>query len=168
MSASDWQPLQPPSSYTQEEVQQILHLAIARRTEQGELSRQELWEIAAELEIDSESLQAAERDWLNGKWLQEKRQEFNRYRRQQLKQKAVRFLIANTFLVSLDLLTTGLLTWSKIVLLIWGLLLSLDAWKTFQTEGEAYEQAFQRWNLKNEMKQSFTTLWNKLKQTWQG
>ena len=160
--------LQPPQSYSQEEVQQILYLAITRKADQGELSREQLWEIAAELDIDSESIQAAEEDWLNNRLLDRKRQEFDRYRRDQLKQKAIRYLIVNTFLVSLDLLTAGILSWSKFVLIIWGLGLSLETWKTFQTKGEVYEQAFQSWNLKNEVKQSLTSLWNKLKQAWQG
>jgi hypothetical protein len=164
MSASE---LQPPQSYTQEDVQQILHLAIARKTDQGELSREQLWEIATELEIDGESLQAAEQDWLNQRFLAEKRQEFDIYRRERLKQKAIRYLIVNGFLVTLDFLSGGVLSWSLYLLLIWGLGLSLDTWKTFQSKGEAYEQAFQKWNLKNEMKQTLTSLWNKIKKAWQ-
>jgi hypothetical protein len=164
MSASE---LQPPQSYTQEDVQQILHLAIARKTDQGELSREQLWEIAAELEIDGESLQAAEQDWLNQRFLAKKRQEFHIYRRELLKQKAIRYLIVNGFLVTLDFISGGVLSWSLYILLLWGLGLSLDTWKTFQSKGEAYEQAFQKWNLKNEMKQTLATLWNKIKQAWQ-
>ncbi len=60
MSASD---VQPPKSYRKEEVQEILNLAIARKTEIEELSRAQLWEIAAELDIDIDSLQLAEQDW---------------------------------------------------------------------------------------------------------
>jgi hypothetical protein len=164
MSASE---LQPPQSYSQEDVQQILHIAIARKTDTEELSREQLWEIAAELEIDNESLQAAEREWLNSRALDRKRQEFNIYRQDILKNKTTRYLIVNAFLVSLDFLAGGGLSWSLYILLMWGLGLALDTWKTFQTKGDAYEQAFQRWNLKNEMKQTITSFWNKLKQSWQ-
>ena len=163
MSASE---SQPPKSYSQEEIQQILQLAIARQTDKGELSREQLWEIAAELEIDRNCLQAAEYDWLNQKLLEQKRQAFDIYRREQFKQKTIKYLIVNAFLVTLNLIGAGTLSWSLYVLLGWGLLLSLDAWKTFQSKGEAYEQAFQSWNLKHEMKRSIESLWDRLKKDW--
>jgi hypothetical protein len=164
MSASE---MQPQQTYTQEDVQHILQLAIAKKTDPGELSREQLWEIAAELDIDNESMQAAEREWLNSRFLNKKRQEFAIYRRDLLKQKTVKYLIVNIFLISLDSISGGTLSWSLYILLIWGLGLSLDCWKTFQTKGAAYEQAFQRWNLKNEMKQSLSSFWTWIKQTWQ-
>ncbi|MGK7873807.1 MAG: 2TM domain-containing protein [Xenococcaceae cyanobacterium] len=164
MSASE---IQPPQSYNQEELQQILQLAIARKECDGELSREQLWEIAAELGIDKNSIQAAEQDWLQGQLVEQKRQAFDAYRRERLKQKAIKYLIVNTFLVSLNFFSASTLSWSLYILLLWGLLLSLDAWKTFQSKGEAYEQAFQRWNLKQEMKLSMQSLWDRLKKAWQ-
>ncbi len=164
MSASD---VQPPESYRPDEVQEILHLAIARKTDGSELSRTQLWEIATELDIDADSLKAAELDWLKGKIIERKRQEFDHYRQAQLKQKAVRYAIINGFLLMINFISAGTISWSLYALLILGLPLSLNIWKTFQTEGEAYEQAFQRWSLKKEMKESISSLWNKLKKAWQ-
>lgn len=154
---------QPPQVYSQEEIQQILQLAIARQTDREELSREQLWEIAAELEITTESIQAAEQDWLNRKFVDQKRLSFDKYRREQFKQKVVRYLIANSFLVLLNLITAHALSWSLYIVILWGLGLALGAWKTFESQGEAYEQAFQRWQFKNEMKQSFASLWEKIK-----
>lgn len=159
--------VQPPESYSQNDVQEILHLAITRTTDSSELSRTQLWEIATELDIDLDSLRAAEHDWLNGKIIERKRQEFDYYRQEQLKQKAVRYVIINGFLVMINFLSSGTLSWSLYTLLILGLPLSLDTWKVFQTEGEAYEQAFQRWSLKKQMKESLSGLWDKLKKAWQ-
>ena len=163
MSASE---VQPPESYSKEEIQEILHLAIARKTEVAELSRTQLWEIAAELDIDPESLQIAEQDWLSQQQHQQKQKEFDQYRREQLKQKTVRYLIINGFLMVINFLAIGTLSWSLYVLLLLGLPLALDTWKTFQSEGEAYEKAFQRWYVKKEMKESISTLWNRIKKAW--
>ncbi|MEA5533598.1 2TM domain-containing protein [Crocosphaera sp. XPORK-15E] len=163
MSASD---VQPPESYRKEDIQEILHLAIARKTEGEELSRTQLWEIAAELEIDPESLQIAEQDWLSQKQRQHKRIEFDRYRREQLKQKTVRYTIINAFLMLINFLGAGTLSWSLYLLLLLGLPLALDTWKTWQTEGEAYEQAFQQWYFKKEIKESVSSVWNKIKKAW--
>ncbi|MGH2412316.1 MAG: 2TM domain-containing protein, partial [Microcystaceae cyanobacterium] len=108
-----------------------------------------------------------ELDWLNQKALDKKRQEFDRYRRHRFSQKTVKYVIVNIFLVSLNIISAGAITWSLYILLLWGLVLTLEAWTTFQAKGEAYEQAFQHWHLKNEVKQSLTSLWNKLKRAWQ-
>jgi hypothetical protein len=164
MSASD---LQPPQFYSPEEIQQILQLAIARQADKGELSRQHLWEIATELEIEPRSLEAAEQDWLKGKVIQQKRQEFDRYRSEQFKHKAVKYLIANVFFVSLNLISAGMLSWSLYILLLWGLKLTLDAWNTFQVKGDAYEKDFQNWYLKGEIKRSLFNFWDNLKKFWQ-
>jgi hypothetical protein len=160
--------LQTPEFYSQEDVQQILNLAIARKTDQGELTKSQLGEIAAELDIHKASLQAAELEWLTQKKLDQKRLEFNRYRQEKLKQKTIRYLIINIFLITLNFISSHTLSWSIYVLLILGLPLVLNSWKTWQTTGEAYEEAFQRWNLKNEMKESFLSLWDIIKRAWQG
>jgi len=47
--------------------------------------------------------------------------------------------------------------------LLMGLPLSLSAWKTFQNQGIAYEEAFKRWKIKEEMKESFSNLWTQIK-----
>lgn len=159
--------LQPPESYTQEDVQQILQLALASKNPKEELSRKELLEMAADLEIQGESLEAAEKAWLVQKSNDLQRVTFDLYRKDRLKQKAVGFAIVNTFLISLNLVATGTLSWSLYILLLWGLKLSLDTWKTFQSKGEGYERAFQSWKFKQEMKSSVGNIWEKVKQGWQ-
>jgi len=152
--------------YTQEEIQEILKMAIARqtdKTEKEELSRENLQEIALELGIDPNSIETAERDWLALKHQQKKHQEFQIYRRGIFKQKLGKYLIVNSFLISLNILAVGGLSWSVYILLIWGLKLSLEGWQTFQSEGKAYDTAFSFWQLKQEMKQAATTIWQRLK-----
>lgn len=160
-------PLQYPQSYTQEDIQQILQLAIAHKADRDDLTREQLLEIATELDIDTQSLEAAEIQWFQLKTLAQKRQAFDLYRRSQFKQKATRYLIINTFLVSFNLLVVGALTWSLYILLFWGLAIALNAWKTFQTQGEQYEKAFQRWEFQNELKRTAATVWDKLQKAWQ-
>ncbi|MEO1466898.1 MAG: 2TM domain-containing protein, partial [Cyanobacteria bacterium J06633_1] len=61
----------------------------------------------------------------------------------------------------------GTLSWSLYVLLSWGLGVALDGWKAYQTSGEDYEQAFQRWSVQNDVKQTVATVWTKVQQVWQ-
>ncbi|ELR97516.1 2TM domain-containing protein [Gloeocapsa sp. PCC 73106] len=164
MTASE---LQQPQFYEPEEVQEILRIAIARKGEQEGLSREQLWEIAAELDIDPEYIQAAESDWLNQKKLNLKKQEFNLYLREELKQSIARYLIVNVFLITLNLTLVGSLSWSWYILLFWGLGISLKTWKTIQLKGKNYEQAFESWYFRQEMKRSLGNFWLWTKKTWQ-
>ncbi len=138
-------------SYHQEDIQQILNLAIARQSNDGEFTRTQLVEIADELGISAETLIAAEQEWLLRKDEIQKRGEFNLYRHKQLKKSIGKYVIVNSFLIILNLLSAGQLSWSLYILLIWGLWLGLRAWNTYQLEGEDYERAFQRWYRKHQL-----------------
>lgn len=150
-----------PQLYQQEDAQAILQLAFARKEENGELTRSQLWEIAMELGISPEDLEAAEGEWLATRGEFQQKQAFNRYRKNRFKHRLVRYLIVNGFLIVLNLLATGGLSWSAYILLAWGLGLSLDAWKTYQTQGEQYDRAFGRWRLRQQVGRSIGNFANK-------
>lgn len=154
-------------SYHQEDIQQILQIAIARQAYEGEFSREQLLEIAAELEISPECLQVAEREWLAQQADLQKRQDFNAYRRGQLQKRFGNYAIVNSFLVLLNLVNAGELSWSLYILLFWGLGLGLNAWNTYQSKGEEYERAFHKWHRQHQLKQSLNTALNKWLKAWQ-
>ncbi|MEM7590225.1 MAG: 2TM domain-containing protein [Cyanobacteria bacterium P01_A01_bin.83] len=157
-----------PDSYNQEDIQQILQLAIAKHHTEEELTRQQLWEIAAELDISNATIREAERDWLDQKVIDRQRRAFDLHRRQKFKQKLTKYAIVNTFILSFNLIVAGTLSWSLYILLFWGLGVALNGWKAYQSKGEDYEKAFQRWSFQNEVKQTVATVWTKLQQAWQG
>jgi len=152
-------------SYHQEDIQQILNIAIARQANHEELSREELVEIAAELGISAENLLEAEQEWLIQQDQRQKHHEFNLYRRSQLKKRFGKFLIINSSLVGLNLVSTGELSWSLYILLFWGLGLGLNAWNTYQLEGEEYERAFQKWYRKHQLSKMARSLYTRIN-TW--
>jgi 2TM domain len=140
--------------YTQEEIQNILNLAIADHAYQGEFSRSQLFEIASELGISNAVLQKAEQTWMRSKDDLAKREEFNQHRRTELKQKLVRFGIVNVGVLALNTLVGLGFLWPLYVLVLvgWSVSLGLKAWNVFYLDGEAYEQAFQRWYRKNQVR----------------
>ena len=148
--------------YSQEDVQQILQLAIARQADDDkEFSHEVLLEIASELDISPETLRLAEDDWVAKQGEIQHRHAFNLHRQRRFKKRSGNYFIFNTFLVFMDLLTGGGINWSLYIVLSWGLLVGLDGWNTFQTKGEDYEAAFQRWHRKHQLKSSFNNLLNK-------
>jgi hypothetical protein len=139
--------------YTQEEIQNILNLAIADHAYQGEFSRSQLFEIASELGISNAVLQKAEQTWMRSKDDLAKREEFNQHRRTELKQKLVRFGIVNAGFVAINLMGLSFFLWPWYVVLVGGSVwLGLKTWNVFSLDGEAYEQAFQRWYRKNQVR----------------
>lgn len=105
--------------------------------------------------------QAAESEWLAQQSNNQKRQEFNRYRRRKLQKRFGNYAIVNSFFVLLNLIGAGELSWSLYILLFSGLDLSLNSWNTYQSQGEDYERAFQIWYRQNKLKQSVSNLLNK-------
>lgn len=149
-------------SYSQDDVQQILQLAIARQVDNNdqEFSYQQIVEIATELQISPDILQQAERDWLGKQNEVEQRQAFNLYRQSKFKKRLGNYAIINVFFLAMDSIGGGL-SWSLYILLGCGLAISLDIWNTFQTKGEDYEIAFQRWNRNHQIKQTINTVLNR-------
>lgn len=148
--------------YSHEDVQHILQLAIARQSDQADLTRGQLLEIAADLGISPDDLTVAEQEWQTRRQQQRDRQEFDQMRRLRLQQHAMKYLILNIFLMGFDWISTGHLTWSLYVLLGWGLALSLDTWKTFYTQGDDYNRAFQAWQRQRQFKQSVDTFLDRI------
>jgi hypothetical protein len=149
-------------TYHQEDIQQILQIAIARQAHEGEFSRDQLLEIAAELEISPECLQLAEQEWLVQQSDTQKRQEFNLVRRKRLQKKFGNYTIVNVFFILVDLVSGGGLSWSLYILLFLSFLLGLDVWNKSQIQGEEYEKAFQNWKRRHQIKHSINTFLDRL------
>ncbi|MBD2308142.1 2TM domain-containing protein [Chroococcidiopsis sp. FACHB-1243] len=149
-------------TYHQEDIQQILQIAIARQAYEGEFSRQQLLEIAAELEISSECLQLAEQEWLTQQSDSQERQKFNLDRRKRLQKRFGNYGLVNIFFILLDLVSGGGLSWSLYILLSLSFLLGLDVWNKSQIQGEEYEKAFQNWKRRHQIKRSINSLLDRL------
>jgi len=151
-------------SYSQEDVQRILQLAIARQAndQDKEFSYELLLEIAGELEISHDSLQLAEQDWRSQQSEIQQRQSFDAYRLSKFKKLLGNFTIVNSFLILINFVSSSghilSFPWSLYILLFWGLTVALNAWNTFHIKGEEYEIAFQTWHRKHQLKQNFNTV----------
>ena len=144
--------------YRSEDAQQILQIAIARQTEEGELTRVQLYEIASELNISVADMQAAEQEWLTRQGELEERSAFIRFRQSRFQQRLVKYAIVNVFLIALNLLTTPGMLWSVYITLFWGIGVALDAWKTYRTSDLEFEEAFENWRQRQQLKRSVSTI----------
>ncbi|NKB17363.1 MAG: 2TM domain-containing protein [Pseudanabaena sp. CRU_2_10] len=134
-----------PDFYTEEQVQQILHKAIARKSQGQDLSRNQVREIASELGISDADFALAEQDWLNQSLQDRERVTYDIYRKKKFRDHALKYTLINAFLIGINLLTSGSISWAVYPLLGWGLAVALDAWATYQTDSDEYEKQFQQW-----------------------
>jgi 2TM domain len=146
------------TTYSQEDIQQILNLALTRKNADGdmEFSHQQLVEIAEEMDIDLNTLQSAKLDWAQNRTSDQQKSEFDLYRRQKFQKGLGRFAITNSFLVTINLLVlggTGFL-WSVYVLGFWGLGVALNGWNLYQLKGEEYDRKFQNWISKRKIRKT--------------
>jgi hypothetical protein len=150
-------------SYSQEDVQQILNIALAQHPDAGtELSYAQLLEIAEELRIPAATIEQAESKWLVQQSSVNKLQEFDTHRRSKFQDKLGKYTITTACLVGLNFLTGFGVQWSLYIALCWGTSVALDAWKLyFQRQGQAYDRAFQNWERKQKIQKSITGLIDK-------
>ncbi|WP_353932922.1 2TM domain-containing protein [Okeanomitos corallinicola TIOX110] len=107
-------------TYNSEEMQQILEVAF-KRQQQGEFTREQIIEIASELGVSSESLKAAEQEWLTKQVEVKKDRMSNNQKRQEFKSHLITFIAVNGFLILLNLFTSPGYFWAIFPLLGWGL-----------------------------------------------
>ncbi|MBD2137390.1 2TM domain-containing protein [Anabaena sp. FACHB-1237] len=146
-------------SYSQEDVQQILKLAIARQANENnqEFSYQQILEIASELQISPDAIKQAETDWLTQQTQVEQRKAFDVYRQNKFKKRLGNYVIINSFLLIADFIGGYNLSWSIYILLFSAFVLTIDGWNSFINKGEDYEMAFQRWHRQHQIKQTMNT-----------
>ncbi len=154
--------------YSQVEVQQILQVAIARQAQAGELeqlTRAQLLEIADEMGISAGELQVAEQEWQVQQGDAVERQEFDRLRSNRFQRRVTRYLIVNGFSAAIAFIVTGSSGWLwglyLVVALGWGMGVALDAWNTFYSGGDRYEDAFQQWRRKRLLRRSIYSLFDR-------
>ena len=141
--------------YLAEEAQQILHIAIAKDVESGELTRTQLVDIAAELGITQEALLKAEREWQMRREETSEQQLFEDQRRDRLHRRIAHFTLVAVFLLGLKVFfISGITPLLYLLLGPWGLTLIWDAWKIYRPSAYSYTRDFQRWQRKRRMKQA--------------
>lgn len=145
-----------PAVYQAEEAQAILQIAIARQTEDGELTRSQLLEIADELGISASTLAEAEQQWALQRQENAALREFDQFQRQRFQSHLVRFAVINLALFAFNWLTAGTISWALYIFLFWGAALGLQAWQTYWPNTQQYRRNFEKWRRREQIKRSFS------------
>jgi hypothetical protein len=149
-------------TYSEEQVDQILRYALAKRTNGQNLTKQQVYEIASDMGISEADFLASVQEWQSTQSVRKEQLEFDKYKRKSLKSNVLKYAIVNSFLVALNLFTSGRIGWAIYPLLFWGLAIALDSWVIYQSESEEYEKQFQKWLRKQKRDQLTAQITGKL------
>ncbi len=144
--------LSPKAAFDQAAIEQILQKALARQSEGQEFTLSQLQDMAQELGISADNLQAAIQDWQSQRSTEKELEQFQMDRKKKLREQATTYLIVNTFLISLNVVTQGTLSWAIYPALGWGLGLALTTQRTFQTSGKNFDKDLRAWRRKQARK----------------
>ncbi|MEM8808693.1 MAG: 2TM domain-containing protein [Cyanobacteria bacterium P01_G01_bin.38] len=111
-------------TYSHEAVEQILRQA-SQIDQSAGISREQLFDVAAELGLSTEVVQTAESQWLTQQAELKRKAEKRSRRRMAFQAHLLPYLFVNAFLVVINLVTTPHDFWSIYPILGWGLGLAL-------------------------------------------
>jgi len=132
-------------TYSEEQVDQILRYALAKRTNGQNLTKQQVYEIASDMGVSEADFLASVQEWQSKQSIRKEQVEFDKFKKKSLQSNFLKYAIVNSFLVALNFFTSGMIGWAIYPLIFWGLAVALDAWVTYQSESEEYEKQFQKW-----------------------
>jgi hypothetical protein len=149
-------------TYSEEQVDQILRYALAKRTNGQNLTKQQVYEIASDMGISQADFLASVQEWQSTQAVDKEKLAFDKYKKKSFQSSLLKYAIVNSFFVAFNLSTSSEIGWAIYPLLFWGLGVALDAWVTYQTESDEYEKQFQKWLRKQKRDQLTAQITGKL------
>ncbi len=131
-----------------EDVDEILKLALRRQDGSDQDLRGRLAVAAQELGISDEDLETAENEYLSNKADTREFLEYKRRRRRELREHVFSYVIVNAMLVAVNWISSGKLTWAVWPILGWGVGLAFHAWATLNSDSESFQDEFEQFRRK--------------------
>lgn len=132
-------------TYSEEQVDQILRYALAKKTNGQSLTKQQIYEIASDMGVSEADFVVSVQEWQSKQSLSKEQIEFDKYKKKSFKSNLLKFAIVSSFFIALNVFTFNSVGWVIYPLAFWGLGVALDAWVTYQSESDEYEKQFQKW-----------------------
>lgn len=130
--------------YTNEEVEQIIKIALRSKQDSGAISLDNIYDIAKELNIDPAAVQTAVNEFESMGDVDAIREEFIRKRRKGFFDHLTSYLVINSFLVILDLVTGNGINWAYFPLLGWGLGVFFDGMSKLRYDEEEFQKYYKK------------------------
>ncbi len=137
---------------TEEDVDEVLKLALRMQGRADEDLRSRLVAAAEELGISPEELASAEAEYVLNK---EERKEFLEFKQRQVREFREHFfayITINTLLVAINFITAETVNWAIWPILGWGIGLAFHAWGSLNSGSESFQEEFANFRRKRRRK----------------
>ena len=133
---------------TDEDVDEILKLAVRRQGDSDESLRERLTLAASELGIPEGDLQRAEEEYLQQKIDRDEFAEFKRKQKREFREHLFSYVIVNAVLVGINVIQDGTIGWAIWPILGWGIGIASHAWATLNSDSESFQDEFEKFRSK--------------------
>lgn len=130
--------------YSRDEVERILSKAIERKSANGEITHEQLLEIASELGLDEHDIQSALMGGNSSSEFEEAKELWHDRERKSFYRHCVPYFAVNGLLVALNLATSPGFLWSMFPAVGWGIGFVLHGFSTFFPAKEDVEKGVRR------------------------
>lgn len=132
-----------------EDIDEILMLALRRQDGSDGDLRTRLAAAAQELGISDQDLCDAETEYLTSKAETREFLEFKNRQRRELKEHVFAYVTVNAMLVAINWFTSGGVTWAVWPILGWGVGLAFHAWAALNSDSDSFQEEFEQFRRKH-------------------
>lgn len=133
-----------------DDVDEILKLALRLQTGDDEDLRARLIAAADELGISDTALAEAEEKYLKEQADEKEFREFKSRQRREFREHLFSYLIVNTMLVAINYITAQTINWAIWSILGWGIGLAFHAWNALNSDSESFQEEYEAFHRKKE------------------
>ena len=137
-----------------EDVDEILKLALRKQGVGDEDLRARLLASAEELGISESALAQAEEEYLANRADQQEFAEFKYRQKREFGQHFLSYLVTNAMLVAINIFTSGSVTWAVWPILGWGIGLVFHAWGALNSDSESFQEEFEAFRRKKQRREN--------------
>jgi hypothetical protein len=131
-------------NFTPEQIEQIIKIALANKTNKVTDNKINIYEIAKELNIDESVLNDAIKQFESNAEINKIRETYIKNKKKKFYEHLLYYIFVNSILIGINIFSDGSLNWSLITLLAWGFGLAINAYNAFSFNEEDFQRFYKK------------------------
>lgn len=131
-------------NFTPEQIEQIIKIALANKTNKATDNKINIYDIAKELNIDESVLNDAIKQYENNAEIDKIRENYIKHKKKKFFEHLFYYVFVNSTLIASNILSEGTISWSLLPLVGWGLGLAINAYKAFNFNEEDFQKFYKK------------------------
>jgi len=131
-------------NFTPEQIEQIIKIALANKTNKVTDNKINIYEIAKELNIDESVLNDAIKQFESNAEINKIRETYIKHKKKKFFEHFFYYAFVNSTLIAFNILSDGSISWSLMLLIGWGLGLAINAYNAFNFNEEDFQRFYKK------------------------